>query len=132
MPPATTVLDASALLAYVQDEDGADEVETALEKGCAISSVNLAEVLSKLAEAGADPAQALGELETLGEALQIEPMDEMDAVRVASLRSRTKAAGLSLADRACLALAERLGLPVLTADRDWKNADVDVEVVFLR
>jgi PIN domain nuclease of toxin-antitoxin system len=126
------VLDASALLAYLRDEPGADIVQAALENGCLIGAINLAEVLSKLAEVGQDPAQVLGQLETLGDALVVEPADEMDAVRIGELRPRTKEAGLSLGDRACIALGERTGLPTLTADTGWKDAPIEAQLVFLR
>lgn len=126
------VLDASALLAYMHGEPGAGVVEAALERGCLVSIVNLAQVLSKLAEEGEDPAQVLLALESLGEALQVEGLDAEDAVRIARLRPPTMAAGLSLADRACLALAKRHGLPALTADAEWKRVPLGVEVTLVR
>lgn len=126
------VLDASALLALMRDEAGADAVAAALESGCVISIVNLAEVLSKLAEAGDDPVSTLTRLESIGDGLEIAGMDSEDAVATARLRLVTREAGLSLADRACLALAQRLALPALTADRDWQRAATGVEVVLIR
>lgn len=116
----------------MQGESGADEVEAVLQRGCAMSIVNLAEVLSKLTEAGDDPARTLASLESLGDALELVGLDLEDAVTIARLRPMTKAAGLSLADRTCLALARRLRLPVVTSDRDWEKADVDVEIVLIR
>jgi ribonuclease VapC len=116
-----TVLDASALLAYMRREPGADEVRKALHQGCLISTINFAEVLSKTAERGADPNETASQLFDLGWALKIIPPDDEDAVRIAHLRAETKKAGLSLADRACLALAQRDDLPVLTADHDWEH-----------
>jgi PIN domain nuclease of toxin-antitoxin system len=129
---AEAVLDASALLAYMHGEAGADEVEAALQRGCAVGIVHIAEVLSKLAEAGDEPARTLLRLESLGDALEIVGLDLEDAVAIARLRPVTKAAGLSLADRACLALARRLRLPAMTCDRDWNQVDVDVEIVLIR
>jgi len=62
----------------------------------------------------------------------IEPMTAADCIAIARLRIATKAQGLSLADRACLALAERLGVPALTADREWAKADIDAEIQLIR
>ena len=129
---ARAVLDASALLAFMLDEDGAADVAAALEGGCAISTVNLAEALSKLAEAGDDPAATLARLEGLGDGLETSALGPDDAVAIARLRPLSRSAGLSLADRACLALAQRLGLPALTADRAWGRAEVAVEIIQIR
>jgi ribonuclease VapC len=68
----------------------------------------------------------------IGKALTIEGMTAADCVEVARLRSTTMRQGLSLADRACLALAARLGVPALTTDRAWADAGVDVEVQLIR
>lgn len=68
----------------------------------------------------------------LGRSLSIEPMTDADCVEVARLRPLTVKQGLSLADRACLVLAERLGVPALTTDRVWADADVAVEVQLIR
>lgn len=98
--------------------------------------VNLAEVLSKVAERGGDPAAAAAELrkaEGAKRALAIEPMTAADCVAVARLRPVTKQRGLSLADRACLALSERLGVPALTTDEAWDDVpDLDIEVRLIR
>lgn len=130
-----SVLDASALMAVLHAEDGASVVIKAIGEGAAVSVVNWAEVLSKLAEAGKDPEVAAAELrraEGSRRALSIEPLTAADCVMVARLRPITKRQGLSLADRACLALAERLGVPALTADRKWLEADVETEVQLIR
>jgi PIN domain nuclease of toxin-antitoxin system len=111
---ASSVLDASALIALLHEEDGADRVAEAIVAGAAISVVNLAEVLSKLADAGKDPEEARSELRDAAgdvDALVIEPLTEVDCVEVGRLRPKTRALGLSLADRACLALAARLDVP---------------------
>src|SRR5919106_5682710 len=95
------------------------------------SIVNLAEVLSRLAEAGKDPAEARGQLRDAAgdtDALVIEPLSETDCVEIARLRPKTRELGLSLADRSCLALAIRLGVPAVTADRKWAEADLGAEV----
>lgn len=129
------VLDASGLLAYLQREPGEEHVAQAMAGGLVMSSVNLAEVLAKLADAGADPDQAsatLVERGILNGAVTIEPFTEGDALASAKLRKATASAGLSLADRACLALASRLGMPALTADRAWSSLDTGVLVQLIR
>jgi ribonuclease VapC len=131
----TSVLDASALLAVLHREKGAPVVIRAIADGAAIGVVNLAEVLSRLAEDGKNPQHALTRLrETEGprRALTIEPFTTADCVAAARLRPTTKPQGLSLADRACLALAKRLGIPALTADRTWTDADTHAEVQLIR
>lgn len=130
-----SVLDASALMAVLHAEDGASVVIEAIGRGAAVSVVNWAEVLSKLAEAGKDPEAAAAELrraEGSRRALSIEPLTAADCVAVARLRPITRRQGLSLADRACLALAERLDVPALTADRKWLEADVAADVQLIR
>lgn len=117
------------------DEPGAADVDGALAASAVISSANLAEVLQKLTEDGSSPQRALDRLAEhgiLGGPLEVEPLTERDAVVVAQLRPRTRRAGLSLADRACLALGLRLGRPVMTADRAWADADVGVELHLIR
>jgi PIN domain nuclease of toxin-antitoxin system len=94
-------------------------------EGAAISVVNWVEVLSKLAERGEDPELAAVEMKgagLIGSVITIEAVTESDSVAIARLRPVTKPQGLSLADRACLALADRLGIPALTADRAWTDA----------
>jgi len=125
-----TVLDASALLAYLLDEAGAGEVEQALGDEAAIGAVNLAEVLSKLSDAGEDPDSAMGGITVLP--LDVVPFDEDLAVESARLRPPSASAGLSLGDRACLALGRRLGRRVLTADEAWVGLIPDVDVVAIR
>lgn len=129
------MLDASALMALVHQEQGQAAVAVALASRCAISVVNWAEVLSKVAERGGDPVALeldYRERGFIGSALEIEAMTEADWVQVARLRPATAPQGLSLADRACLVLAARLGVPVLTTDRSWADADVDAEVQLIR
>jgi PIN domain nuclease of toxin-antitoxin system len=129
------VFDASALLAYLNDEPGGGAVEQALAGGGSVSAVNWAEVLTKAGEAGV-PARALTaslvDRGLLGQILRVVPFDEDAARRTAELREATRGRGLSLADRACLALAQALGLPAWTADREWKGLLPDVEVVLVR
>jgi ribonuclease VapC len=119
---STFVLDASGLLALLLDEQGAEEVEKMLANSAAISSANLAEALSKVAERGADPRRVAGDLEAngvLGALLEVEPVTAEDAITIAEMRPATKPHGLGLGDRICLALGRRLDLPVMTADRRW-------------
>jgi ribonuclease VapC len=130
----TRVLDASALLAYLRDEPGAQEVADALAETAVIGAVNLGEALSKLADLGHAPAdfterlRARGILDAL---LRVEPVTAEDAVGIADLR-RNGHRRLSLGDRACLALASRLGLPAVTADREWGELGVEVAISLIR
>ena len=135
MADAAFVLDASALLAHLNDEPGADVVEDALMKGAAISAANLAEVLSKLGELGEDPEkvnESLWRRGLLGTNVEVFPLVAEDAVAIADLHRKTKPHGLSLGDRACLGLALRLRLPALTADRTWSRLRVGVKVETIR
>ena len=123
------VLDSSALLALLNDEPGADVVAGLL-RNSAMSTVNISEVTAKLAEAGIrerDIRMAVG-----GLVLDIVPLDAEQAVEAGTLRRATKAAGLSLGDRACLALAKRLGVPAATADLAWRRVDTGVELTLIR
>ena len=126
----TAVLDASALLALLYREPGADAVEEVLD-GAAISTVNWSEVLQKLTQRGVDPESAtVAALQALG--LRIEPFTLADARRTAVLWESCRPAGLSIGDRACLALAHRLDAEAITADRAWKGIDAGVSVRLVR
>jgi ribonuclease VapC len=132
---AVPVLDASALLAYLRDEPGADTVADAIAGGSAMSTVNLAESLGRSADRGMDPAQLAEELSGRGlldGAITIHPFTAADAIEAARLRPLTRTAGLSLADRACLALTRRLGGVALTTDSAWARVDLDVEINLFR
>jgi len=109
------VVDASALLAYLQGEDGSALVETALEAGGVCGAANWSEVAQKVRGHGRDWALSRSLLLSYG--LVIEPVTVEDAERAA--RSWRSAQGRSLADRLCLALGDRLDVPILTADRAW-------------
>jgi PIN domain nuclease of toxin-antitoxin system len=125
------VLDASALLAHLRDEPGADVVAEAIASGAVISTVNLAEVFSRVADRGEDPAKLAAELTQSGlldGAITVEPFTAADAIDAGRLRPLTRDAGLSLGDRACLALARRLDAPALTADTDWQGVAHGVEL----
>ncbi len=95
---SSVVLDASAMLAYLFDEDGVGLVETALNDSACIGAINWAEVLSK----------------------------------VEDIRPQTKLLGLSLGDRACLALGMRLEIPVLTADTAWNDLTLNISIRMIR
>jgi PIN domain nuclease of toxin-antitoxin system len=123
------------LLALLKDEPGADVVERALGREAVMSTVNWAEVLAKLAEEGKESevtAEDLVNSGVLGEGLSLHPLDEAQAVEIARLRPATRSAGLSLADRACLALASSLDLPALTADRAWGDLELGTRVELIR
>lgn len=121
-------------MALLHDEEGAEAVVAAIADGATISAVNWAEVLSKVAANGDDPQEVASRLSVTGEevVIWVEALTAVDCIKVARLRPVTKSLGLSLADRACLALADRLGVPALTTDRDWAKADVDAEVRLIR
>jgi PIN domain nuclease of toxin-antitoxin system len=132
---AQAVLDASALLAYLRDEPGAAVVADAIAEGTAISTVNVAEVLSRVADRGGDPVRLCEQLTARGlleGAIAVEPFTTADAAEVARLRPATRAAGLSLGDRACLALALRLRAPAFTADTAWRELNIGVELRQIR
>lgn len=111
------VLDASAVIAFLRGEPGAAVVRLALDAQPLISAVNLAEVLSKLVDKGAPQALAQQAVATLN--LSVRAFDADAAHQVAWLRDASRRLGLSLGDRACLALAASVRAPVFTADRPW-------------
>ncbi|MDA3630771.1 type II toxin-antitoxin system VapC family toxin [Saccharopolyspora sp. WRP15-2] len=125
----TTVLDTSAILAWLRGETGADRVGAVIDNAT-MSTVNWSELAQKLAQHGADAARTCDRLRTFG--IAVEPFTADDAVRAGELWMRTRSAGLSLGDRACLALAIRLDAPVVTADKAWQDVDVQVSVELLR
>ncbi len=126
---AVTVLDASALMALLLDEPGAAEVEAVL-GGALISAVNLSEVAGKLAERNMPGAEIRLALDAVG--AEAVAFDATQAYEAGALRPATRAAGLSLGDRACLALGRTRGARVLTADAAWSGLDVGVEIAFIR
>ena len=125
----SVVLDASAVLVLLLDEPGATAVADVLAQAV-ISAVNLAEVLSKLTDRGAEVTGLTSQLGAAG--VLVEPMTEADAAEVALVRRLDSERVLSLGDRSCLALARRLSAPVLTAYRAWSTVDAGVEVRQLR
>ena len=117
------------MLAVINREPGRDTVLAIIDDSI-LSAVNLAEVATKLIERGIGSDAARGIIETFH--LGVSPFTEADSFAVGELRPRTRAQGLSLGDRACLALAGRLGLPAYTADRAWAKLEVGVRVVTIR
>jgi ribonuclease VapC len=126
---AEVVLDASALLALLNAESGAEVVAEAIPVA-AISAINLSEVVSKLSEAGMPERAIRSCLQPLG--LEVIPFDEEQAYQAGLLRVLTRDVGLSLGDRGCLGLAKKLGLVTLTADRTWLELSMGVTVKIIR
>ena len=125
------VLDASVLLAYLFEETGREYVETLLESGQGIvSSVNYAEVVGKLV----DKQMPLASVQLVMDNLELEclPFSEKQAFLAGELRQVSKPLGLSLGDRACIALGIDQNLTILTADRNWIKMTVDCDIQLLR
>ena len=125
--PYSCILDASALLTLLHEEPGAGIVEPLLEEAV-ISSVNWSEVVQKSLARGVELDGLREDLEALG--LVIAPFAVEDAEASALLHRVAGGFGLSLADRACLALSSKLAIPALTADRTW--AELEIEAVSVR
>jgi ribonuclease VapC len=128
---STAVLDASALLALLLQEPGADMVKGMI-GDAVVSAVNIAEVVGHFARLGADQGTIEAMLAVLP--LTIIPADEALSFSAGMMRPATAHLGLSLGDRYCLALAKSLGATAVTADRDWaKIAKVlSIDVVLIR
>ena len=120
MPRA--VLDASAVLAVVLEEPGADMVVEALRSGAAMSAVNVAEVAARLHQDGWSGSEVALVFETLG--IEVLPFGPEAALLSGRLRTATRGLGLGLGDRACLATGRIEGCPVLTSDRSWQELDI--------
>ena len=123
------VLDSSALLAFILTEPGAEVVGEVIGDAL-MSSVNFAEVVTKLITRS-------GSLDSARMALGVAEPDVVDFTRplaeqAGGLVARTRSKGLSLGDRACLALAQREGVPAFTADRAWASLDIGVEIRLIR
>lgn len=123
------VLDASAVLALLNHEPGREKVLSALQSAV-IGTVNLSEVMAKLVERGVPEPEALSVIEELK--LEVVPFDTHLAFRAGALRPVTKPLGMSLGDRACIALGMHLALPVLTAERNWRSLSLPVVIQVIR
>ena len=123
------VVDASAILALLNQETGSEEVLRFIGKA-AISTVNLSEVIAKLADAGIPEEDIRQILSNLN--LEVIDFNEEQALKAGMLRPNTKSIGLSFCYRACLALGIILNQPVLTTDRLWGSINVGVEVRVVR
>lgn len=125
----SVVFDSSALLAISFDEAGAQCAARGLKDGM-MSAVNVAEVITRYVDQGASEEEARASLQAFG--LKIRPFDETQAMAAGLMRTATQKLGLSLGDRACLALAIQEGATVFTADRTWAALDLEVEVELIR
>jgi ribonuclease VapC len=123
------VLDASAVLALIFVERGHQRVAELLD-GAFLSTVNLSEVMAKLVKRGMPHYEFQRDIAV--SSLTIVPFEPGDAYAAAELRRGTRRFGLSFGDRACFALAQRLRLPVLTAERAWAGLDLGVSVEVIR
>ena len=128
MSEGIVVLDASAVLALLQNEAGVDVVAKLLPRG-AMSAVNLSEIVAKLTGHGMPAGDVRDALDGLS--LDIHSFDREAAFAAGELRRGTRGSGLSLGDRACLALAARLGVAAVTADRAWASLADDIATVTL-
>jgi len=123
------VLDASAILALLLGEAGADDVAHSVARGAAVSTVNLTEAAEVLARNELTPEPIMARF---CEQVVVEPFTYDDALAAAALSPPTRPQGLSLGDRACLALAERLDATALTADRQWSGLEIGVSIRLVR
>lgn len=123
------VLDSSAFLAVINDEQGSESVAALLDEAV-ICSVNYAEVVTKIVERGASIVETRRKLALID--VPVVDFDMALAERTGALRSDTKRASLSLGDRACLALAERDGVTAVTSDRRWTDAGLKIAIELIR
>ena len=125
----SVVLDASALLAYLQDEPGGERVRGVIADSV-MSSVNWAEVIGKARDERVDTQGLREDLASLG--LALEPFSAEQGEIAGRLKERTRRLGLSLGDRACLALGSDRGETVYTADRAWLQLELGVDIEAIR
>ena len=123
------VLDASAILALLNNESGSEIVVNVLTEAV-ISSVNLSEIVAKLADNGMSEVEVREVIGALG--LEITNFDTEIAFHAGMLRPLTRSVGLSFGDRACFSLGKFLGLPILTTDRAWANLNLGANVQVIR
>lgn len=127
------VLDASAVLAFLYDEPGGNAVEALLlneDTEVFVSSVNLCEVVTLLTADGVSPEELRENLEPF--MVSLVDFNAAMAVRAGEMSAYTRSAGLSLGDRACLALAAEVDAVAWTTDRAWKKAKLDVMIKLIR
>jgi PIN domain nuclease of toxin-antitoxin system len=127
--PVTVVLDASALLTFLHSEPGWERVGVLLPQAV-ISSVNWSEVVQKALVRGINTSGLRSDVTALG--LKIVSFDAEDGEASAELWSKTKSFGLSLGDRACLALGLKLNASIWTADRSWASVGLNADVRLVR
>lgn len=120
------VLDASVIIAFLRDEPGAAVVREAIDSHALVSALNLSEVLAKMPDKGVSQETAALAVAALN--LDVRPLDAFAAHQTAWLRPLTRHLGLSIGDRACLALAQSVGALVLTADRPWLALDKSLKL----
>src|ERR1043166_2825257 len=121
--------DSSAILALLFDEKGQDVVRAAIGDAC-ISTVNVCEVIGRLVRDGRDASEVLRIIHALP--VEIVPFEAADAALAASLLPATRPLGLSLGDRACLALAITRGIGVMTADHPWLDLHPSLGLICIR
>jgi ribonuclease VapC len=122
-------LDASALLAFLFREKGCHRVGLHIDQSC-LSAVNLSEVIGRFVRDGHDHREVLDRI--LATSIEVVPFGASEAALAASLLPTTRPLGLSLGDRACLALAIKRGIPAVTADRTWSRLSLDLAIEVVR
>jgi PIN domain nuclease of toxin-antitoxin system len=125
----TFILDASAMLALIFGERGAENV-IPYAQGSQILAINFSEVVARVIAIDGNPRRAEISADRLE--INIIPFDRTHASLTAEMLKKTSSIGASLADRACLAFAEQSGLPVLTADKDWSKLDLELDIRQIR
>lgn len=126
---SSVIFDASCLFMSIKKEPGVEIVD-AIDDDVVMSSVNIAEIVTKLA-LGHVSTEEVDEV-LIQRPLIVVPFTERHAKVAGLLVTRTRHRGLSLGDRACLALGMELGLPIVTADRAWADLDLGVEIRVIR
>jgi ribonuclease VapC len=124
------VFDASAMLTLLQFERGSETLTREIRKRAVASTVNLAEVQSKLVKKGSDPDDAWED--ALATVIASVPFSDEQAKIAGSLIAKTEKFGLSLGDRSCLALAIALNAPVYTTEQIWRNLQVGIPIHVIR
>lgn len=127
---SNSALDASAFLALLNGEPGAQQVTDLIAEGAVIGAVNLSEVIARLSDFGRSEQEIRARLSL--HAVDVIPFDTELAYQAGLLRSSTRQAGLSFGDRACLALSMQLHLPAVTADRAWERLSLGLTIQVIR